>query len=256
MHLTALRALGDDVPVNLKLIVEGSEEQGTGGLEDFVPKQRRPAARRRDPGLRHRQRRGRRAGRHGQPARHGQRRGARSRRCRSEVHSGMFGGAAPDALAALVAHAGDAARRGRQHHDRRPGQHARPGTGAVLPGERFRADAGLLDGASLLGDGTVSDMIWARPAVTVLGIDCPPVVGSAAAIQPRARPGSTCGCRRAWTRTKAHDALDRPPARGRAVGRPGDGRDGGARSAVPGRTGGPGVPRMRARHARRVRPGR
>ena len=38
MHLTALRALGDDVPVNLKLVVEGSEEQGTGGLEDFVPK--------------------------------------------------------------------------------------------------------------------------------------------------------------------------------------------------------------------------
>src|SRR5262245_6693026 len=38
MHLTALRALGDDIPVNLKLVVEGSEEQGTGGLEDFVPK--------------------------------------------------------------------------------------------------------------------------------------------------------------------------------------------------------------------------
>ena len=37
MHLTALRALGDDVPVTLKLIVEGSEEQGTGGLEEFVP---------------------------------------------------------------------------------------------------------------------------------------------------------------------------------------------------------------------------
>ena len=36
MHLLALRALGDDVPVNLKLVVEGSEEQGTGGLEAFV----------------------------------------------------------------------------------------------------------------------------------------------------------------------------------------------------------------------------
>src|SRR5207253_6072135 len=38
MHLAAIRALGDDVPVNLKLVVEGSEEQGTGGLEDFVPR--------------------------------------------------------------------------------------------------------------------------------------------------------------------------------------------------------------------------
>ncbi len=37
MHLAALRALGDDVPVDLKLVVEGSEEQGTGGLEAFVP---------------------------------------------------------------------------------------------------------------------------------------------------------------------------------------------------------------------------
>jgi acetylornithine deacetylase/succinyl-diaminopimelate desuccinylase-like protein len=41
MHLTALRALqavGAKPPVNLTLVVEGSEEQGTGGLEDFVPK--------------------------------------------------------------------------------------------------------------------------------------------------------------------------------------------------------------------------
>jgi acetylornithine deacetylase/succinyl-diaminopimelate desuccinylase-like protein len=29
-------------------------------------------------------------------------------------------------------------------------------------------------------------MIWARPALTILGIDCPPVIGSAAAITPRA----------------------------------------------------------------------
>src|SRR4029434_11243245 len=38
MHLLALRALGDPVPVDLELSVEGSEEQGTGGLEDYVPK--------------------------------------------------------------------------------------------------------------------------------------------------------------------------------------------------------------------------
>ncbi len=38
---------------------------------------------------------------------------------------------------------------------------------------------------SLVGDGSVSDMLWARPSVTVPGIECPPVVGSAAAIVPR-----------------------------------------------------------------------
>ena len=30
-------------------------------------------------------------------------------------------------------------------------------------------------------------MLWARPSLTTLGIDCPPVVGSAAAIPPHAR---------------------------------------------------------------------
>ncbi|HVI37938.1 MAG TPA: M20/M25/M40 family metallo-hydrolase, partial [Gaiellales bacterium] len=41
MHLTALRALqqvNGGYPCGIKLICEGSEEQGTGGLEDFVPK--------------------------------------------------------------------------------------------------------------------------------------------------------------------------------------------------------------------------
>ncbi len=28
------------------------------------------------------------------------------------------------------------------------------------------------------GSGTVADRIWARPAVTVLGVDCPPVLGA------------------------------------------------------------------------------
>ncbi|HLK00364.1 MAG TPA: M20/M25/M40 family metallo-hydrolase, partial [Streptosporangiaceae bacterium] len=36
-HLTALRALGPDLPVGVVLVAEGSEEQGTGGLEQFVP---------------------------------------------------------------------------------------------------------------------------------------------------------------------------------------------------------------------------
>lgn len=40
VHLTALRALKapyGSFPVNIKLIVEGSEEQGTGGLDAYVP---------------------------------------------------------------------------------------------------------------------------------------------------------------------------------------------------------------------------
>jgi acetylornithine deacetylase/succinyl-diaminopimelate desuccinylase-like protein len=52
--------------------------------------------------------------------------------------------------------------------------------------EQFRTDAEVLDGVDLIGDGSVADMVWARPAVTVLGIDVPPVIGSSAAIQASA----------------------------------------------------------------------
>ena len=186
MHLTALRALGDDVPVNLRLVVEGSEEQGTGGLEEFVAAPRRPVAGRRDPRLRHRQRRRRRTRGDSEPARAWPTWWSRVEALASELHSGMFGGPAPDALAALVRML--ATLRDDEGNTTITGlDNTQTWKGEPYPPEQFRADAGVLDGVELLGDGTVSDMLWARPAVTVLGIDCPPVVGSAAAIQPRRR---------------------------------------------------------------------
>jgi acetylornithine deacetylase/succinyl-diaminopimelate desuccinylase-like protein len=75
------------------------------------------------------------------------------------------------------------------------------------PPEQFRDDACLLPGVSLLGDGTVSDLVWAGPAVTVLGIDCPPVVGSAAAIQPHARARLNLRVPPGMDATRAQDAL-------------------------------------------------
>ena len=184
MHLTALRALGDDVPVNLKLVVEGSEEQGTGGLEAFVVDH--PDLLRADTILVCDT--GNAAV--GQPAATVSLRGMVNvvvavEALTTELHSGMFGGAAPDALAALIAMlatlrdaAGNTTVEGLDN--------TQPWEGQPYPPEQFRSDAGLLDGVQLLGDGEVSDMLWARPSVTVLGIDCPPVVGSAAAIVPRA----------------------------------------------------------------------
>ncbi len=102
MHLIALRALGEDVPVNLKLVVEGSEEQGTGGLEAFVVDHadllRADTILVCDTGN----------AAVGQPAATVSLRGMVNvvvtvEALASELHSGMFGGAAPDALAALVA---------------------------------------------------------------------------------------------------------------------------------------------------------
>lgn len=185
MHLTALRALGNDLLVNLKLVVEGSEEQGTGGLEAFVPEHadllRADAILVCDTGN---------AG-VGEPAVTVSLRGmvnvvVEVEAIASELHSGMFGGPAPDALAALVAMLatlrdarGDTTISGLDN--------TQVWTGAPYPPEVFRIDAGVGEGVSLLGSGTVSDMLWARPAVTILGIDCPPVLGSTAAIVPKAR---------------------------------------------------------------------
>jgi acetylornithine deacetylase/succinyl-diaminopimelate desuccinylase-like protein len=184
MHLAALRALGDDVPVHLRLVVEGSEEQGTGGLEDFVPRNadllRADAVLVCDTGN----------AAVGVPAVTVSLRGmvnvvVRVDALPTELHSGMFGGPAPDALAALVqvlaslrSAAGDTTVRGLDH--------TQTWDGAPYDPDTFRADAQVRPGEALLGSGTVSDMLWARPALTVLGIDCPPVVGSTAAIVPRA----------------------------------------------------------------------
>ena len=221
MHLAALRALGDDVPVNLKLVVEGSEEQGTGGLEAFVPDHadllRADAILVCDTGNAAVGQ----PGRDREPARHGQRRRARSRRSPSELHSGMFGGAAPDALAALVAMLATL-RDGEGNTTIAGSTTPRPGRARRTRPSSSAADAGVVDGASLLGDGTVSDMLWARPAVTILGIDCPPVVGSAVvdhAAAQRARlnlripPG--------MAPEEAQRRPGRAPPRGRALGRPG-----------------------------------
>ena len=185
MHLTALRALGDDLPVNLKLVVEGSEEQGTGGLEAFVPPNadllRADAILVCDTGN----------ASVGVPAATVSLRGMVNvvvsvEALASEIHSGMFGGAAPDALAALVAMLGTL-----RDHEGNTTVTGLDNTGAwagePYPAEQFRRDAGVVEGAALLGEGSVSDMLWARSSLTILGIDCPPVVGSAAAISPRAR---------------------------------------------------------------------
>jgi acetylornithine deacetylase/succinyl-diaminopimelate desuccinylase-like protein len=54
------------------------------------------------------------------------------------------------------------------------------------PEEQYRADANVLDGVKLMGEGTVAEMLWARPSATVLGIDVPPVIGSSSAVQASA----------------------------------------------------------------------
>ncbi|HEX6681511.1 MAG TPA: dipeptidase [Candidatus Limnocylindrales bacterium] len=205
MHLAALRALGDDIPVSLKLIVEGSEEQGTGGLEDFVPKHadllRADAILVCDTGN----------AAVDVPAVTVSLRGLANvivtvEALSSEMHSGMFGGPAPDALAALI-HMLASLRDDKGNTTIAGLDNTQSWDGVAYDPEAFRKDANVLDGVDLIGSGSVSDMVWARPAATVLGIDCPPVVGSAAAIQPKARARINLRVPPGMDPVKAQDAL-------------------------------------------------
>ncbi|MFJ4947126.1 dipeptidase [Streptomyces sp. NPDC088760] len=187
MHLLALRALkaNGGVPVHVKVIVEGSEEQGTGGLERYA--EQHPELLEADTIV---------IGdagnfRVGLPTVTTTLRGMTLVRVRIDtlagnLHSGQFGGAAPDALAALVrvldslrAEDGSTTVDGLDATAR--------WDGLEYTEEQFRADAKVLDGVELIGDGSVADRLWARPAVTVLGIDCPPVVGATPSVQASAR---------------------------------------------------------------------
>ena len=92
------------------------------------------------------------------------------------VHSGSFGGAAPDAVAALVRLL-DTLRdeHGRTVIDGVDTTTKWPGTG--YDRDTFRKDAGLLEGTQIMGteDDDPADMVWARPAVSITGFSSTPV---------------------------------------------------------------------------------
>lgn len=187
MHLLALRALkaNGGVPVSVKVIAEGSEEQGTGGLERYA--EEHPELLVADTIV---------IGdagnfRVGLPTVTATLRGMTMLRVtlntlEGNLHSGQFGGAAPDALAAMIQLlASLRAPDGTTTVDGLAGDAS--WDGLQYPEEDFRKDAKVLDGVGLIGAGTVADRIWARPAVTVIGIDCPPVVGATPSVQASAR---------------------------------------------------------------------
>ncbi|MFE3545972.1 dipeptidase [Nocardia sp. NPDC059177] len=184
-HLTALRAIGPDFPIGIKVVSEGSEEQGTGGLEQFVAAN--PDMLSADVILVAD------CGNFavGVPTFTQTLRGnvnvvVTVTTMAGPMHSGMFGGPAPDALAAMIQLL--ATLRDSHGNTTIDGlTDIQKWAGVQYPVEDFRADAGVLDGVDLLGSGTVADMVWARPALTVLGLDVPAVVGSSAAIQPSSR---------------------------------------------------------------------
>jgi acetylornithine deacetylase/succinyl-diaminopimelate desuccinylase-like protein len=124
----------------------------------------------------------------------------------SPMHSGMFGGPAPDPVVGMVQLLASL-------HDEH-GNTTVDGLdstevwrGVDYPDEAFRADANVLDGVELMGDGTVADLLWARPSATVLGMDIPSVAGSAAAVQAMAVARVSLRLPPGTTARHAQDAL-------------------------------------------------
>jgi cysteinylglycine-S-conjugate dipeptidase len=190
VHLAALRACSiayrDRLPVGVTVLVEGEEEIGSPALPGFLDAFR-DALRANVVVFAD-------AGNWTEdiPALTTSLRGGTSvvvevRTLRHGVHSGMYGGPAPDALSALC-------RMLASLHDERGGvavpglTHGSAGADPLdLTEEQFRAEAGMLDGVRLTGTGGLTDRLWAGPAIAVIGIDAPSVAAASNTLVPVAR---------------------------------------------------------------------
>lgn len=182
IHAGTLQAFGPDLPVGVKILIEG-EEETISHLEDFVDA---------NPGMfdcdafviadMGNQSVGR-------PALTTALRGdvactVTVRTLAFPVHSGVFGGAAPDALVALIKmlatlhdDAGDTIV---------PGVATGTWPGADVDADVYQESSGILPGVDLVGTGSLSSRLWAKPSATVIGIDAPSVADAANILIPQA----------------------------------------------------------------------
>lgn len=184
MHIGALQAVTADLPIGIKILIEGQEEVGFGGLEEYVVAHPELVAADAlviadagNKGL-------------GIPTLSTSLRGLTAvdlevTSLERNVHSGAFGGVAPDALVALMRicatlhdEAGNVAVEGLDRIDY---------DGAAYDEDDYRAHAGVLPGVGLIGDGGVAERLFARPAINVIGVDAPPVDHAGNCVIPWAR---------------------------------------------------------------------
>jgi acetylornithine deacetylase/succinyl-diaminopimelate desuccinylase-like protein len=101
------------------------------------------------------------------------------------VHSGVYGGPVPDALTALC-------RLLATLHDERgnvavDGLHTARAPQLEYPEDRLRADSGILDGVPWLGEGSLAERLWCKPAISVIALDATPVSQASNTLVPAAR---------------------------------------------------------------------
>ncbi|QYJ02843.1 dipeptidase [Nocardioides panacisoli] len=183
-HLAAIRAFGDDLPVTVRLFIEGEEEVASATLPDLLEQYedrlRSDVIVIADSGNWD----------IGVPALTTGLRGmvrmdVELRTLTHAVHSGMWGGLQPDALMAMVRlldSLWDA--------DGTPaieGLTSGPAADVEYPEERLRAESGAIAGLEWIGTGSVVERLWTKPAVTVTGIDAPKVDGASNTLTPSSR---------------------------------------------------------------------
>src|SRR5690242_3645071 len=171
MHVGALRAWDGKPPVGIKVVIEGMEEVGS-AFSTYPPSHPELFAADAmvigDMG----------SFRPGVPTLTVALRGmamvtVEARTLAGPKHSGQFGGAAPDALLALL-HALDAL------HDEHgnvtvPGLRRDEWTGASYSDDEFRELAEIEPGLPFFGTGGLGERLWTGPAITVTGMDVLPV---------------------------------------------------------------------------------
>ncbi|MCS6803139.1 MAG: M20/M25/M40 family metallo-hydrolase [Chloroflexota bacterium] len=184
MHALAARAYDGRPPVGIKVIVEGEEETGASRLEatlsDYRDLLRADAIVVADAGN----------WKLGVPTLTTTLRGVvkavvEVRALEKAVHSGLFGGPAPDALIALVKML--SALYDDEGNTVLPGLAREPWEGLDYPEEEFRRQAGVLPGVALAGSGTLSEQLWTSPSAAIIGLDAPRVEGAGNALVPAAR---------------------------------------------------------------------
>ena len=183
-HVGALRAWDGRPPVGVKVVIEGMEEVGGGAVTTYPPQN--PAMFDSDVMI---------IGdmgnvRPGTPTLTVALRGMANvtvevRTLASAKHSGLYGGAAPDALLALI-------RALATLHDEHgnvavDGLRREEWAGASNTEEEFRALAEVVDGQPLIGTGNLGSRVWSGPGITVIGIDVPSVDDAVNAVSPYAR---------------------------------------------------------------------
>lgn len=184
-HIASIRAaaavLGDDLDLGIAMFIEGEEEYGSRSFAQFLSDNKE--ALRADaivvadsgnwdsttPGLT-------------VSLRGNARFTLRVRTLAHASHSGMFGGAVPDAMMATVKMLstlwnddGSVAVAGMQARDAETPEYTE---------ETLRDEAGLLEGTSPIGDGTILSRIWNKPSVTVIGIDATSVAAASNTLLP------------------------------------------------------------------------